>query len=288
MVAAWKESAKLKDLKIEELNFQLGQANAQLERARSNIEELSHQLSEATSRAASAEAALVTFREKAAAQLEALDSQLKSKDMGLAAAEVRAAALEAELKSANSKAQSLMRQVELSETECGRLQEALRTASARASQQQAELAAQQDALQTAARRAEALQVGPWAFVAGCCRAVLKHHHAGHVLAVPLPWDSTLQQTPACRASTCFLAMGIHQRHHLALLDSCGCAADPLLVTPAVGAGQRHRSPAGSTPEAGRAGGQGDGPGHHPAQPHAERWRDGGGGAVARQWRHACE
>jgi hypothetical protein len=66
-------------------------------------------------------------------------------------------------------AQSLVRQLELSETECGRLQEALRTAAARASQQQAELAAQQDALQTAARRAEALQVS-------CGNSWSRFHH----------------------------------------------------------------------------------------------------------------
>jgi hypothetical protein len=46
MVSAWKESGKLKDLKIEELNFQLGQAAAQLEVAKQDNAALQQQLAD--------------------------------------------------------------------------------------------------------------------------------------------------------------------------------------------------------------------------------------------------
>jgi hypothetical protein len=48
MVSAWKESGRLKDLKIEELNFQLGQAAAQLEVARAEAATLQQQLADST------------------------------------------------------------------------------------------------------------------------------------------------------------------------------------------------------------------------------------------------
>ena len=44
MASAWKESGKMKDHKIEELNFQLGQVTTQLELARRDAEELQQQL----------------------------------------------------------------------------------------------------------------------------------------------------------------------------------------------------------------------------------------------------
>lgn len=48
MVSAWKESGKLKDLKIEELNFQLGQAAAQLAAARQEAAALQQQLADSS------------------------------------------------------------------------------------------------------------------------------------------------------------------------------------------------------------------------------------------------
>jgi hypothetical protein len=48
MVSAWKESGRLKDLKIEELNFQLGQAAAQLEVAKAEAATLQQQLADST------------------------------------------------------------------------------------------------------------------------------------------------------------------------------------------------------------------------------------------------
>lgn len=48
MVSAWKESGKLKDLKIEELNFQLGQAAAQLEVAKQEAAALQQQLADSS------------------------------------------------------------------------------------------------------------------------------------------------------------------------------------------------------------------------------------------------
>lgn len=50
MVSAWKESGKLKDLKIEELNFQLGQAAAQLEAAKQEAAALQQQLADTSSK----------------------------------------------------------------------------------------------------------------------------------------------------------------------------------------------------------------------------------------------
>jgi hypothetical protein len=50
MVSAWKESGKLKDLKIEELNFQLGQAAAQLEATKQEAAALQQQLADSTSK----------------------------------------------------------------------------------------------------------------------------------------------------------------------------------------------------------------------------------------------
>lgn len=50
MVSAWKESGKLKDLKIEELNFQLGQAAAQLEATKQDSAALQQQLADSTSK----------------------------------------------------------------------------------------------------------------------------------------------------------------------------------------------------------------------------------------------
>jgi hypothetical protein len=50
MVSAWKESGKLKDLKIEELNFQLGQAAAQLEAAKQEAAALQQQLADTNSK----------------------------------------------------------------------------------------------------------------------------------------------------------------------------------------------------------------------------------------------
>lgn len=50
MVSAWKESGKLKDLKIEELNFQLGQAAAQLEATKQEAAALQRQLADSTSK----------------------------------------------------------------------------------------------------------------------------------------------------------------------------------------------------------------------------------------------
>lgn len=44
LTTAWKESSKMKDHKIEELNFQLGQVTTQLELARRDAEELQQQL----------------------------------------------------------------------------------------------------------------------------------------------------------------------------------------------------------------------------------------------------
>lgn len=103
VVSAWKESSKLKDHKIEELNFQLGQAVTQLELARSDAAALQQQLLDSKGELSSSAAALAAVQARAAAQLQALESQLASKESGLAAAEVRRQALEAELNSANSK-----------------------------------------------------------------------------------------------------------------------------------------------------------------------------------------
>lgn len=50
MVSAWKESGKLKDLKIEELNFQLRQAAAQLEAAKQEATALQQQLADSTAK----------------------------------------------------------------------------------------------------------------------------------------------------------------------------------------------------------------------------------------------
>lgn len=50
VVSAWKESGKLKDLKIEELNFQLGQAAAQLEAAKQEAAALQQQLADSTTK----------------------------------------------------------------------------------------------------------------------------------------------------------------------------------------------------------------------------------------------
>lgn len=50
MVSAWKESGKLKDLKIEELNFQLGQAAAQLEATKQEAAALQQQLADSTAK----------------------------------------------------------------------------------------------------------------------------------------------------------------------------------------------------------------------------------------------
>jgi hypothetical protein len=50
MVSAWKESGKLKDLKIEELNFQLGQAAAQLEVAKQEAAALQQQLADTSTK----------------------------------------------------------------------------------------------------------------------------------------------------------------------------------------------------------------------------------------------
>jgi chromosome segregation ATPase len=103
VVSAWKESSKLKDHKIEELNFQLGQAVTQLELARADAAALQQQLVDSKGELSSSAAALAAVQARAAAQLQALESQLASKESGLAAAEVRRQALEAELNSANSK-----------------------------------------------------------------------------------------------------------------------------------------------------------------------------------------
>lgn len=43
-MSAWKESSKLKDMKIDELNFQLGQAATQLDLARKDVSDLQQQL----------------------------------------------------------------------------------------------------------------------------------------------------------------------------------------------------------------------------------------------------
>jgi chromosome segregation ATPase len=103
VVSAWKESSKLKDHKIEELNFQLGQAVTQLELARADAAALQQQLVDTRGEVSSNAAALAAVQARAAAQLQALESQLASKESGLGAAEVRRQALEAELNSANSK-----------------------------------------------------------------------------------------------------------------------------------------------------------------------------------------
>jgi hypothetical protein len=54
MVSAWKESGKLKDLKIEELNFQLGQAAAQLEVAKQEAAVLQQQLADTSTKVGAA------------------------------------------------------------------------------------------------------------------------------------------------------------------------------------------------------------------------------------------
>eukprot|EP00878_Enallax_costatus_P015848 GHUV01016608.1.p1 GENE.GHUV01016608.1~~GHUV01016608.1.p1 ORF type:complete len:726 (+),score=350.12 GHUV01016608.1:1669-3846(+) len=146
MASAWKESSKMKDHKIEELNFQLGQVTTQLELARRDAEELQQQLAGSRAEVSAGAAALAAAQARAATQLQVLESQLASKDSALEAADVRRQAFEAELRSANSKAASLQHQLELSDSEVARLNEAATAASARIAACQEELsAAKQDA-----------------------------------------------------------------------------------------------------------------------------------------------
>ncbi len=111
VIGMWKEASKLKDLKIDELHFQLGQAATQLAAAQKLADTQARQLAELQARLATAEAAAAAAAERGAAKADALQSQLRSKELSMASAEVRCAALEAELRSANTRAASLQRQV---------------------------------------------------------------------------------------------------------------------------------------------------------------------------------
>jgi hypothetical protein len=101
VVAAWKESNKLKDVKIEELNFQLGQAAAQLEVSRKEVSVLQQQLNECkhereTTKQSTdqTEARLVLLQEEAAALQQQLADSRNDAQATRKAVEVSNAQLE--------------------------------------------------------------------------------------------------------------------------------------------------------------------------------------------------
>jgi hypothetical protein len=86
---AWREAGRLKDLRIEELSFQLAQSGVGAEHLRREAAALSRELSEAQARAAAAESAAAQGRAAAAAQGEAMAAALRAKENGLASSQVR-------------------------------------------------------------------------------------------------------------------------------------------------------------------------------------------------------
>eukprot|EP00879_Flechtneria_rotunda_P023127 GHRR01024451.1.p1 GENE.GHRR01024451.1~~GHRR01024451.1.p1 ORF type:complete len:727 (+),score=362.63 GHRR01024451.1:102-2183(+) len=219
VVSAWRESGKLKDLKIEELNFQLGQAVAQLEAARQEAADLQQQLADSRAEAAAGAGAAAAAQARADSQMQALKSQLVSKDTAAAAAEARLAALEAELTSANKKLSALEGQLMMYEAESTRLAESATAAAARLSACQADLAAARnqaatlqqglDAMKQETAQASAATVsehqrlsqleGQVAQLAGVCRQLfvsVSSSGGGSSIAAQASWDPPNSEAPA--------------------------------------------------------------------------------------------